>query len=157
MLYIFHHFPTKFCNLTDFISFTLMYSRFWLVNSPANWLHANIDQQWRSWPDDLIPLCKFQVIVIMHFFKNWLFSQSVSCKYLQSGTKSSGWLCYCRSAVNNWCKYFIEHAHFENSSLASIKNIFFSKCQHGSFCWVIRKRIVHYAGRKGCRKHQKSN
>ena len=28
----------------------------------------------------------------MHFFRNLLFSQSVNCKYLHSGTKSSGWL-----------------------------------------------------------------
>ena len=44
--------------------------------------------------------------------------------------------CKYRSAANNWCKYFIEHAHFENASSAS-------KCQHvyGSFCRVIRKRI----------------
>ena len=29
--------------------------------------------------------------------------------------------CKYRSAANNWCKYFIEHAHFENASSASIK------------------------------------
>ena len=29
--------------------------------------------------------------------------------------------CKYRSAANNWCKYFIEHAHFENVSSASIK------------------------------------
>ena len=28
-------------------------------------------------------------------------------------------------AANNWCKYFIEHAHFENASSASIKKSFF--------------------------------
>ena len=28
-----------------------------------------------------------------------------------------------QSAAINWCKYFIEHAHFENASSASIKNI----------------------------------
>ena len=50
--------------------------------------------------------------------------------------------CKYRSVANNWCKYFIEHAHFENVSSASIKNIFLSKCQHGSFCRVIRKRIL---------------
>ena len=49
--------------------------------------------------------------------------------------------CKYRSATNNWCKYFFEHAHFENASSAPIKNIVLSKCQHGSFCRVIRKRI----------------
>ena len=29
--------------------------------------------------------------------------------------------CKYRSAANNWCKYFIEHRHFENASSASIK------------------------------------
>ena len=29
--------------------------------------------------------------------------------------------CKYRSAANNWCKYFIEHAYFENVSSASIK------------------------------------
>ena len=51
--------------------------------------------QWRSQPDNLVPLCKFQIIIIIHFFRNWWFSQSVNCKYLHSGTKSSGWLRYC--------------------------------------------------------------
>ena len=27
--------------------------------------------------------------------------------------------CKYRSVANNWCKYFIEHAHFENASSAS--------------------------------------
>ena len=29
--------------------------------------------------------------------------------------------CKYRSAANNWCKSFIEHAHFENASSAAIK------------------------------------
>ena len=40
-----------------------------------------------------------------------------------------GWLihlqitaCKYRSAANNWCKYCIEHAYFENALSASIKN-----------------------------------
>ena len=33
--------------------------------------------------------------------------------------------CKYRSAANNWCKYFTEHAHFENASSASIKKFFF--------------------------------
>ena len=64
--------------------------------------------------------------------------------------------CKYRSAANNWCKYFIEHAHFENASSASIKNIFLSKCQHGSFCRVIRLRIVHYTGRKNLENTKKA-
>ena len=39
---------------------------------------------------------------------DWLiYLQITACKY--------------RSAANNWCKYFIEHAHFENASSASIE------------------------------------
>ena len=26
--------------------------------------------QWRSQPDNLVPLCKFQSIIIIHFFRN---------------------------------------------------------------------------------------
>ena len=51
-------------------------------------------EQWRSQPDYLVPLCKFQIIIIIHCFRNWFFSQSVNCKYFHSGTKSSGWLRY---------------------------------------------------------------
>ena len=47
-------------------------------------------RQWHSQLDNLFPLCKFQFIIIMHFFRNWLFLQSVNCKYLYSGSKSSG-------------------------------------------------------------------
>ena len=86
------------------------------------------------------------ILIIIHFIVfsilKWLIHlQITACKF--------------RSAANNWCKYFLEHAHFENASSASIKNIFLPKCQHGSFCRVIRKQIVHYTRRKGCRKHQK--
>ena len=50
--------------------------------------------------------------------------------------------CKYRSAANNWCKYFIEHAHFENASSASKKISFFlSKCQHGSFCRVSESEL----------------
>ena len=39
---------------------------------------------------------------------DWLiYLQITACKY--------------RSAANNWCKYCIEHAHFKNTSSASIK------------------------------------
>ena len=27
-------------------------------------------EQWRSQPDNLVPLCKFKIIVIIHFFTN---------------------------------------------------------------------------------------
>ena len=69
-------------------------------------LQATRDQ-WRSQPDNLVPLGKFQSIIIIHFFRNWLFSQSVSCKYLHSGTKSSGWLRYC--AVCAWPQKLPHH------------------------------------------------
>ena len=26
--------------------------------------------QWRSQPDNLVPLCKFKIIIIIHFFRN---------------------------------------------------------------------------------------
>ena len=38
--------------------------------------------------------------------------------------------CKYRSAANNWCKYFIEHAHFENASSASIKKYLSFKNQN---------------------------
>jgi hypothetical protein len=45
-------------------------------------IHVNISQlvnkQWRSQPDNFVPLCKFKIIIIIHFFRNWLFSQSMS-------------------------------------------------------------------------------
>ena len=40
-------------------------------------------------------------------FDGLIHLQATACKY--------------RSATNNWCAYFIEHAHFENTSSASIK------------------------------------
>ena len=55
--------------------------------------------QWRSQPDNLVPLCKFHSITIIQFFRNGLFSQSVNCEYLHSGTKSSGWLRYWSCSV----------------------------------------------------------
>ena len=43
-------------------------------------------KQWRSQPDNLVPL--FQSITLFHSFRNRLFSQSVNCEYLHSGNKS---------------------------------------------------------------------
>ncbi len=34
--------------------------------------------QWRSQPDNLVMLCKFEVIIIIHFFRNSLFSRSMN-------------------------------------------------------------------------------
>ena len=31
---------------------------------------TEIDVQWRSQPDYLVPLCKFQIIIIIHCFRN---------------------------------------------------------------------------------------
>ena len=71
-------------------------------------------------------VCYHSLYSILDF--DWLIHlQITACKY--------------RSAADNWCKYCTEHAHFENASSALIKKIFLSKCQHGSFCRVIRKRI----------------
>ena len=55
--------------------------------------------------------------IIIHFIVfsifDWLIHQLqiTACKY--------------RLAANNWCKYFTEHAHFENASSAPIKKISF--------------------------------
>ena len=57
--------------------------------------------QWRSQPENLVALWKFHIITIIHFFTNWLFSQSVKSNYMHSGTKSSGWLRYCEHPVFN--------------------------------------------------------
>ena len=47
--------------------------------------------QWRSQPDNLVLLFKFQIIIIIHFLWNWLFSQSMTPKNLHSETKSLGY------------------------------------------------------------------
>ena len=66
---------------------------------------ANISRnQWPHQPDNLVPLCKFQIIIIIHFFRNWWFSQSVNWKYLHSGTKSSG-LQHADISLQQVCKY----------------------------------------------------
>ena len=57
-------------------------------------------KQWRGQPDNLVPLCKLHSITIIHCFRNGLFSQSVNCEYLHSGTKSSGWLRYCTQTIS---------------------------------------------------------
>ena len=44
------------------------------INSLVN------DFQWRSQPDNLVPLCKFKIIIIIHFFRNSLFSQSMNTR-----------------------------------------------------------------------------
>ena len=41
--------------------------------------------------------------------------------------------CKYRSVANNRCKYFIEHAHFENASSASIKKSFFHNVNMARF------------------------
>ena len=41
--------------------------------------------------------CKFQIIIVIHFFRNWLFLQSMNIKILHSGIhKSTSWLRYCQ-------------------------------------------------------------
>ena len=48
-------------------------------------LYSSIEHllgQWRSQPVDLVPLCKFKVIIITNFFENSLFSQSMNTKIL---------------------------------------------------------------------------
>ena len=36
-------------------------------------------------------------------------------------------------SANNWCKYFIEHAHFENASSVSIRKSFFQNVNMARF------------------------
>ena len=54
--------------------FTLQYERDFVygVNQILKY------KQWRNQPDNLVQLCKFQIIIIIHYFKIWLFSQSQS-------------------------------------------------------------------------------
>ena len=40
-------------------------------------IHYCLQRQWCSQPDNLVPLCKFQIIIIIDLFKNWLFLQSM--------------------------------------------------------------------------------
>ena len=82
--------------------------------------------QWRSQPDNLVPLCKFQSIIIIHFFRNWLFSQSVNCKYLLSGTKSSGWLRYCRNIIYS-SKYIRENNIWRHNWVAIKPHFMFTR------------------------------
>ena len=41
---------------------TCYFNAFYIASSTVN--------QWRSQPDNLVPLCKFKVIIIIHFFRN---------------------------------------------------------------------------------------
>ena len=56
---------------------------------------SGILKQWRSQPDDLVPLCKYSQLTDCEsnqFLKKWIM---VILWNLHSGTKSSGWLRYC--------------------------------------------------------------
>ena len=67
---------------------------------------------------------QIQSIIIIHFFRNLLFSQSVNCRYLHSGTKSSGLLRYCTSYVFIKC-YLLEKNHSKykiNACCSKIRN-----------------------------------
>ena len=48
--------------------------------------------QWRSQPDNLVPLWKFQTLSLFISLEIDCCSQSMITKNLHSGTKSSGWL-----------------------------------------------------------------
>ena len=72
-------------------SYNRNFAVYWTKPSPSP-----PDRQWRSQPDNLVPLYKLSIIIIIHFFRNWLFLRSINTKILHSGTKSSGWLRYCR-------------------------------------------------------------
>ena len=52
--------------------------------------------------------------------------------------------CKYRSTANNWCKYFIEHAHFENASSASIKKYrsFFQNVNIARFAELSESEII---------------
>ena len=54
-------------------------------------LHEHHSGQWRSKPDNLVPLWKFQTSLFISLEID-CFLQSMNTKNLHSGTKSSGWL-----------------------------------------------------------------
>ena len=59
--------------------------------------------------------------------------------------------CKYRSAANNWCKYFIEHAHFENASSASIKKYrsFFQNVNTARFAELSGSKLSTILEEKG--------
>ena len=70
-------------------------SRFSILTS--SYFNTALSQSARNATSDvlnLVPLCKFQIIIIIHFFRNCCLHSQRTRKYLHSGTKSSGWLRY---------------------------------------------------------------
>ena len=58
-----------------------------LLDMPGCFEHSLLKHYalWRSQPDDLVPLSKFEIIIIIHFFRNRLFSQSIVTKICIAG------------------------------------------------------------------------
>ena len=95
---------SSFCSIwKGKLSNVLLYRSLYLLqNMRKSSFRSSTLQCMSSQPDNFVPLCKFKIIIIIHFFRNWFFSQSMNTwKYLHSGTKSSDWLRYCHSCVNS--------------------------------------------------------
>ena len=59
----------------------------------------SVSQYTKASPNELVMLCKFQIITIISFFRNWLFftvyeHEHTVHVYLHSMTKLSGWPCH---------------------------------------------------------------
>ena len=89
------------------------------------------------------------VIIIQTLYRildfDWLIHlQITACKY--------------RSAANNWCKYFIEHPHFENASSASIKKeSFFQYVNMARFAELSESELSTILEEKDAENTKKSN
>ena len=70
----------------------------WLSFLSSHQLSSSFDKDFSC--ATIVPLCKFQIIIIIHCFRNWLFSRSVNTKYLHSGTISSDCLSGSNGSVN---------------------------------------------------------
>ena len=66
--------------------------------------------------------------------------------------------CKYRSAANNWCKYFIEHVHFENTSSASIKTYrsFFQNVNMTRFAELSESKLSTILEEKGAENTKKA-
>ena len=76
---------------------------------------------------------------------DWLIHQITACKY--------------RSAASNWCKYFIEHAHFENASSASVKKYrsVFQNVNMAHFAELLESKLSTILEEKSAENMKKSN
>ena len=66
--------------------------------------------------------------------------------------------CKYRSAANNWCKYFIAHARFENASSASIKKYrsFIQNVNMARFAELSESKLSTIPEQKGAKSIKKA-